>query len=87
MATPDGSYALPSGAVAVMKPNEYADLKFIFFFYFNAHALKTLKRHKDSLCSLVLFTGLLLKEKLRAYLLHDLLVICHQNSTAHCARK
>lgn len=24
MATPDGSYALPSGAVAVLKPNEYS---------------------------------------------------------------
>lgn len=23
MATPDGSYALPSGAVAVLRPNEY----------------------------------------------------------------
>lgn len=26
MATPDGSYALPSGAVAVLKPNEYVAL-------------------------------------------------------------
>ena len=41
VANPDGSYALPSGAVAILRPNEYAFL--IAEIFFSAFLFQKLK--------------------------------------------
>ena len=88
VANPDGSYALPSGAVAILRPNEYALLIAEFYFFcisISKTEISALDRIVMCVNLMYVFSGLYFKRKLKVFLQVDQWLKFHQNSDVRYA--